>query len=226
MCRMVSKLAALLVGVGFLAACASAAPDTAGRGTRYQVSVIGDSFTSGSLQGGVGPNGWPALVRKSLSDENIDIDIRYAAEGGAGYANVGSYGGVFGGQVSAVVGNACDLVVFFGSTNDGVAPPDQLRTAVGADFAKAKALAPHAKLLVIGPTWPTPDPPPELVRVRDILRDQAAAAGAVFVDPLAEHWIADEPQLIGGDGTHPTDEGHEYLARKIAPLIATALTHG
>jgi GDSL-like Lipase/Acylhydrolase family len=112
------------------------------------------------------------------------------------------------------------------STNDGVAPPDELRTAVGDDFAKAKALAPHAKLLVIGPTWPTPDPPPELVGVRDILRDQASAAGAVFVDPLAEHWIADEPQLIGGDGTHPTDEGHKYLAKKIAPLIATTFTRG
>jgi lysophospholipase L1-like esterase len=226
MCRMVSKLAALLVGVGFLAACANAAPNTAGHGTRYQVSVIGDSFTGGSAQGGVGPNGWPALVRKTLSDENIDIDLHYAAEGGSGYANVGSYGGVFGDQVSAVVGLACDLVVFFGSPNDGVAPPDGLRTAVADDFAKAKALAPHAKLLVIGPTWPTPDPPPDLVGVRDILRDQASAAGAVFVDPLAEHWIADEPQLIGGDGTHPTDEGHEYLAKKIAPLIATTLTHG
>jgi hypothetical protein len=82
---------------------------------RYQVSVISDSFTSGSAQGGVGLNGWPALVRKTLSDENIDIDIHYAPEGGAGYATVGSYGGVFGDQVSAVVGVACDLVVFFGS---------------------------------------------------------------------------------------------------------------
>ena len=223
MCPMLGKLAALLVVVGLLAGCGNTEPDTAAHGKRYQVSIIGDSFTAGSLQGGVGPNGWPALVRTILGKENVVIDIRYAPEGGAGYATVGDYGGVFGGQVNAVVGIACDLVVFFGSTNDGVAPPDELRTAVRDDLARAKALAPRAKLLVIGPTWPTPEPPPEMLGVRDILRDQSAAAGAVFVDPIAEHWIADAPQMIGGDGTHPTDEGHEYLAQKIAPLINNSL---
>lgn len=220
---MLSKLAALHVGVCLLTACSHVATDADGRGRRYQVAVIGDSFTSGSSEGGVGPNGWPALARKSLGDENIDIDIRYAPEGGAGYAAVGNYGGVFGDQVDAVVGIASDLVVFFGSTNDGVAPPDELRTAVGDDLARAKALAPNAKLLVIGPTWPTPEPPAEMVGARDILRDQATAAGAVFVDPLAERWIAEAPQMIGGDGIHPTDEGHKYLAEKIAPVIARAL---
>ena len=43
---------------------------------------------------------------------------------------------------------------------------------------------------------------------------------------LAEHWIADAPQLIGADGVHPTDDGHKYLAQRIAPIIAKTLTHG
>jgi hypothetical protein len=116
---LVSKLAALLVGVGFLAAWANAAPDTGGHGTRYQVSVFSDSFTSGSAQGGVGPNGWPALVRKTLGDENIDIDLHHAADCGAGYATVGNYGAAFGDQVSTVFGIACDLAVFFGSPTTG-----------------------------------------------------------------------------------------------------------
>jgi|KBSSwiStaDraftv2_1062776.scaffolds.fasta_scaffold00836_2 lysophospholipase L1-like esterase len=223
---MVSKLAAVLVGLCCLTACDGGASKSMNDEAAHQVSVIGDSFTSGSLQGGVGPNGWPALVRKILGDEDVDVEIRYAPEAGAGYATVGNSGGVFDNQVSAVVGIASELVVFFGSTNDGVAPPDELRKSVAEDFARAKALAPHAKLLVIGPTWLTTDPPTEMQRVRDILRDESSAAGAVFVDPLAEHWIADRPQLIGGDGIHPTDEGHRYLAMKIAPLIATELERG
>ena len=209
-----------------MSACSTTAADTAGHKPRYQVSIISDSFTAGGEQGGLGPNGWPALARKTLENEGVDADFHYAPEGGAGYATVGSFGGTFGDQVRAVVGVADDLVVFFGSTNDGDAPPDKLRAAVGEDFAKAKELALHAKLLIIGPTWPTPDPPPTLVAVRDILREQASAAGATFVDPLAEHWIADQPQLIGWDGIHPTDEGHKYLANKIAPLIGAMLTSG
>jgi lysophospholipase L1-like esterase len=220
------KLAALLTGMALLAGCSEAAPATYTAGTEYQVAVIGDSFTTGSEVGGVGPSGWPALVKKDLDNQNLHLDIRSAAEASAGYAVRGTYGGVFGDQVSAVVGVTTDLVVFFGSTNDGVAPPDELRAAVHDDLAKAKAYAPHAKLLAIGPTWPAPDPPVEMLGVRDILRDQALAAGAVFVDPLAEHWIADAPQLMGADVVHPTDDGHKYLAQRIAPIIANTLTHG
>ena len=31
------------------------------------------------------------------------------------------------------------------------------------------------------------------------------------------------PELIGGDGVHPTDAGHAYMADKIAPLIGAEL---
>lgn len=221
---MIRKLAALLTGLAVIAGCSAPPPASSPPGNGYRVAIIGDSFTSGTEQGGVGPAGWPALVKKNLAGHDVDLDMRYAPEAGAGYAVRGTYGGVFGDQVSAVVGVDTQLVVFFGSTNDGAAPPAGLNQAVADDLAKAKAYAPHAKLLVIGPTWPTPDPPPEMLRVRDILRDQASAAGALFVDPLAEHWIADAPQVMGGDGVHPTDEGHKYLAERIGPIIENALT--
>ena len=58
---------------------------------------------------------------------------------------------------------------------------------------------------------------------RDILRDQARQVGATFVDPIAERWFFDNPELIGADGIHPTDAGHAYMADKIAPLIGKEL---
>jgi lysophospholipase L1-like esterase len=225
MWRMRGKLAASLAGFALLAACSNAVPGTYPAGREYQVAVVGDSYTSGSDEGGEGPNGWPALVRKTLDEHNLHLSIRVGAEGGSSYVEKGTGGGVFGDQVSGVVGIASDLVVFFGGRNDGPAPPDVLAAAVHDDFAKAKSYAPHAKLLVIGPLWPAPGPPVEILRVRDIVRDQALAVGAVFVDPLAEHWFADAPQLIGADGIHPTNEGHKYLAQRIAPVIASTLTH-
>jgi lysophospholipase L1-like esterase len=45
----------------------------------------------------------------------------------------------------------------------------------------------------------------------------------VFVDPIAEGWLADTPELIGADQFHPNDKGHKYLEDRIAPLIRDAL---
>lgn len=225
MWRMRGKLAVLLAGFALLTACATAAPNAETADSDYEVAVIGDSYTSGGDEGGIGPNGWTALVKKTLDEQNQYINIRAAAEGGAGYAERGIDGGVFGDQVSDVVSTASDLVVFFGSANDGPAALDVLAAAVHDDFVRVMAYAPNAKLLVIGPAWPNPDPPVEILRARDVVRDQALALGAVFVDPLAERWFAEAPQLIGTDGLHPTNDGHIYLAQRIAPIIADTLTH-
>ena len=63
-----------------------------------------------------------------------------------------------------------------------------------------------------------------MLQVCDILRDQALGAGAPFVYPLAEHWIADAPQCIGADRVHPSDDGHKYVAQRIEGTIANTLT--
>ena len=83
--------------------------------------------------------------------------------------------------------------------------------------------APKAHLLVIGPAWPRPDVPPDVWRVRDIVRGEATAIGATFVDPLEQHWLWDDPALIGPDGIHPDRAGQRYLAEKIRPLFEAEL---
>ena len=47
-----------------------------------------------------------------------------------------------------------------------------------------------------------------MLQIRDVLSAAAAAAGAAFVDPIADRWFVDRPDLIGADGVHPTDAGH------------------
>jgi lysophospholipase L1-like esterase len=91
------------------------------------------------------------------------------------------------------------------------------------NFDLARRTAPGARLLVIGPPWPTADVPESVLRIRDILGAAARTAGATFVDPLAEGWFVGQPELIGADGVHPTDAGHAYMADKIAPLIRAQL---
>jgi lysophospholipase L1-like esterase len=114
--------------------------------------------------------------------------------------------------------------VFFGSRNDQGVDPGLLAEKARDTFLLAHRFAPTATFLVIGPPWPTADVPASVLQIRDVLNAGARAAGAAFVDPIADRWLVDRPDLIGVDGVHPNDAGHEYLADKIAPLIRMQLS--
>jgi lysophospholipase L1-like esterase len=114
-------------------------------------------------------------------------------------------------------------VVYFGSRNDQGVDPTQLSILAYGTFQLARRSAPSARFLVIGPPWPTADPPQQVLQIRDALKYQAGVAGATFIDPIAAGWFVGRPDLIGKDGVHPTDAGHAYMAQKIAPLIDAQL---
>jgi lysophospholipase L1-like esterase len=188
-----------------------------------RIAVIGDSYTTGSDQGGNGPQGWTSQVWRTLSQHGIAVTPTVVAEGGAGYCTRGNRGSVFEDLTVRAVKPSDALVVFFGSRNDKDVDPTRLSVAMYGTLNLARQIARSAKFLVIGPPWPTADPPPEVRRIRDVLGYQAELAGASFVDPIAARWFVGKPELIGADGVHPTDAGHTYMAEKIAPLIGAQL---
>lgn len=214
-------LAVLLAALG--APTAAAAPEASGRSLNH-VAVIGDSYTTGSTEGGQGPNGWAPRVWQSLTTQGYRLAPDVAAEGGAGYAVRGNRGSLFGDLTPRAVRPDDTLVVFFGSRNDLHADPKVVAANAGAAFALARRTAPGARLLVIGPPWTGADVPPDVLRIRDALHAQALAQGAAFYDPLIAGWFFGTPWLIGHDGVHPTDAGHAFLADRIAPLIAGQLS--
>jgi lysophospholipase L1-like esterase len=189
----------------------------------HRVVVIGDSYTEGSDEGGQRGHGWPALVVGNLRTQGVFVAPAVVAEGSAGYVAASWKGETFGDIARRVVKPDAELVVFFGSANDVAFPAGQVGTAALEAFTSVKTAAPSCKLLVIGPVWPGPAAPEAFRNVRDAVRKQASAAGAVFVDPIAEGWLADTPELIGADQFHPNDKGHKYLEDRIAPLIRDAL---
>jgi len=190
------------------------------------IAVIGDSYTAGSTEGGNGPNAWTQLAWQLLAKRGVQVAADVAAEGGAGYSQPGTQGSIFEDLAARAVRGNDALVVFFGSRNDQPVEPHKLAGMAGDTFKLARYAAPDAKFLVIGPPWPTATPPPEVLAIRDSLRAQAAATGMTFVDPIAENWFVDRPDLIGADGVHPNDAGHAYMAERIAPLIFRQLTIG
>lgn len=189
-----------------------------------RIAVIGDSYTTGSEEGGNGPLSWPQVAWKLLSQRGLQVDADVAAEGGAGYGQRGTNGSVFEDLTAHAVQRNDVLVVFFGSRNDQPVDPAKFPDLAAGAFRHARYAAPDAKFLIIGPAWPTATPPPEVLRIRDSLRDVASRGRAVFVDPIAEGWFVGRPELIGRDGVHPTDAGHAYMAERIAPLIYSQLT--
>lgn len=189
----------------------------------YSVGVIGDSFTRGTQDGGEGDQNWTVLVTQKLRDQGLLLDVTAAADSGSGYVEPSKKETVFADQVPVVAKSHVKLVVLFGSLTDASIPAERLAPAVTSTLDAVKAGAPNAKLLVIGPPWPDANPPERVLRDRDTVKAQAEAAGAVFVDPIAEGWLTD-PALIGPDGIHPNNVGHQALANRIAPLIAAQLT--
>jgi lysophospholipase L1-like esterase len=188
-----------------------------------RVAVIGDSYTTGGDLGGLGPKGWTTQAWGDLAARRIPISADVGAEGGAGYGTRGNRGSLFEDLTARTVKPDDVLVVFFGSRNDQGVDPVQVSVLAYGTFQLARRIAPSASFLIIGPPWPTANPPAAVVRIRDALQYQAQLAGATFVDPIAEGWFVGKPELIGADGVHPTDAGHQYMADKIAPLIAAEL---
>ncbi|MGH3959118.1 Rv0518 family GDSL lipase [Mycobacterium sp.] len=183
------------------------------------VAVIGDSYTTGTDEGGEGTNTWTARAWTTLNHQGVQVVPDVAAEGRAGYGVTGDHGSMFKDLTARAVHPNDVLVVFFGSRNDQGVDPEQLAQAAHDAFDLAHRVAPSARLLVIGPPWPTADPPDALLQARDVVASQARAVGATFVDPMAEQWFVGTTDLIGADGIHPNDAGHAYMADKIVPLI-------
>ncbi|HEX2286116.1 MAG TPA: SGNH/GDSL hydrolase family protein, partial [Mycobacterium sp.] len=124
-----------------------------------RVAVIGDSYTTGGDEGGIGPNGWTARAWQALAQQGMPITADVGAEGGAGYGTRGNRGSLFEDLTARTVQPNDALVVFFGSRNDQEVSPAQLSILVYGTFQLARRIAPSAKFLVIGPPWPTADPP-------------------------------------------------------------------
>ena len=219
-------LAAVLLASMVLVGCSREAPNipppaaltlpSAKPLVTQHVTVIGDSYVN---------QGWADLVQQQLRNvDAVKTDMQAGSSPGSGYVfrSPGTNQTVLGDNAAQLIRPDDALVVFVGSRYDGRAQIlPELAKAVHDVFTQAKQTAPQTKLLVIGPIYPEGNPPPQILQARDIMRDQAAAVGATFVDPLAEGWLIDQPDAIRAGGL--TDAGNIFMAQKIYPLIQKEL---
>lgn len=188
----------------------------------HRISVLGDSYTGGSKEGGRGDANWLASVTAKFEADGTKVVAFRMGLGGAGYVKRGSWGKVFGDVIRRVFSNKTDLAVIFGSINDGGIPIPHLAAAARSAAEAVRICAPAADLMIIGPAWMDSNVPERIEVVRNCLSATAVSHGAMFVDPLAEGWFFDA-EYMGTDGVHPTDEGHAYIAEMVYPHFAAIL---
>lgn len=189
----------------------------------HSVAVIGDSLSTGL--GTAAKEAWPNLINTDPADPEDPLDLVNAAQNGSGYVTVGSNDSTFGKQVAQSVTADTELVLFFGSENDRGHTANQIGTAATAAYAAAKAISPHAALLVVGLPAYSNQPEADRLAVRDAVQDAAVAAGATFVDPIAQGWIMGHvDELIGPDGVHPSVAGQHFIQGQMEKLIRQSLS--
>lgn len=178
--------------------------------------VVGDSYTSPRSDG---LPMWPDLLADRLGLELVNL-----AAGGAGYVR-GFYGETFPAEVAVGLPADASVVIVFGGLNDRweEEPATNVRLAARATFAAVRRLAPAAKLIVVGPQSEVADPAAITLEHRDVVRAEALAVSATWIDPLEPAWFAD-PALIGPDRLHPAiPAGQAAIADHLESVVADAL---
>ena len=199
---------------------ASSAPATT---EGLQISIIGDSFTSGTHYGGWGSKNWTNLLQHSLAKAGYDVYMQRSARGGAGYRHIGPSGTTYGSEAERDINPDTKMIVFFGSDSDADSV-DGLYGAVVTAINTARQKAPGAPILVIGPGWCRASAPSQdILATRDAVRDASQTTGVTFIDPIDADWFEQNPNNIAPDGVHPTDAGHAIIAERLLGPFLDAL---
>lgn len=210
-------------GAGASPAPSAAAPQTS-RSPVPNVDIIGDSYVGGSDEGGYGAANWTKIVGSRFYAESHPVDMNVTAVPGGGYLVRGPDKLTFAEAASTSLRSTADLVLVFGSRNDGKQDATTMAAAATDLYNKIHERAPQAKVIVVGPAWVNENVPENITSNSQAMSGAASAAGAEFVNPLSEGWFfGADSKLIGADGVHPTDAGHQYMAEKMYGLISKTL---
>jgi hypothetical protein len=174
------------------------------------VAFVGDGFTSGSPDGGLGPANYTALLaaREGWRVTNPSVY-------GSGYVA----GAPLSEQVQKVVDARPHLVVVTGGRADSGQDPAAVRDAAAGLYQDLRTRLPQARVVVIGPMYPGRNAPRTMRDVRDAVRDSATAAQLPFIDPIEERWFNGRDE----DGLTPVEDLNDRGHLRLSELVDDAL---
>lgn len=208
-------------------------PPSGGRFIGY-----GDSITDGSVKNvGAGQGTWLMRAGRMLGFR----DIWDQGRGGTGYITPGSHV-TFGSRLDIDgIAPQPDVMVIWGGYNDNLGDQTAIRSAVDDVFSRVKIGLPYCRVLTVGCWSNVASPGSGITNTDNTIKAAAAAAGHPFVSPVTGNvydafgalvdaqgpWInsgnvAAYVGSAGGDTVHPTDSGHDYIARRMTSALRAA----
>jgi len=185
-----------------------------------RVLIFGDSWVYGSAA--IVPTaGFAYVVGQTRGWETIVNGVR-----GSGYLKPGIDGGTYGERIAALDPSlAPDLVIVEGSINDRRLPAKGYRDAVTAAWDSLAQIYPDARFVILGPSPQVLPVESATARIDADLAELAALRGWWYISPVAEEWINSANYLdvidTGLGRSHPSTEGHAYLADRLGRALAT-----
>lgn len=189
-------------------ATGTAAPTLAPPKDLPLVVFLGDSYIEGSNQD-TGLQ-FPDILSTSKNWEPIML-----GEGGSGYVTKGLRRSSFADRAPRAIGPNADMVIVSGGYNDS--DVQNLPQASRDVLSQLRRGMPKIPIVVLSNFVPSGAPSETDLAKRDILADSAKRAGATFID--VTDMFTGHPELIGKDETHPTDAGHQHIAKVLAARL-------
>jgi lysophospholipase L1-like esterase len=195
----------------------------------------GDSITDGSVKNtGAGQGTWLMRAGRMLGFQ----DIWDQGRGGTGYITPGSHV-TFGSRLDIDgIQPQPDVMVIWGGYNDNAGDQTAIRSAADDVLGRVKTGLPYCRTLAVGCFSNVASPTAGITNTDNTIKTAAAAAGIPFVSPVTGDifgpdgtkletgtpWIhsgnvATFIGSAGGDTVHPTDAGHDYIARRMAAAL-------
>lgn len=196
-----------------------------------RIMGFGDSITDGSAQNqGAGQGTWLKRFGRLVGI----ADTWDQSRGSTGYTAVGTFTNLPNRAQRDVVTYNPDVVIMWAGYNDQSIDPEQLeliKVNANATIDIIRAGVPNVEIIMGGVWDPTGSPSQSPILTNDVLRNVAFAKDIPFVDMIngkvydrfervvldyGAPWIttANSATFVGGDGVHPNNAGHQYLAYK------------
>ncbi|MGC4935298.1 SGNH/GDSL hydrolase family protein [Gordonia sp. DT30] len=182
-----------------------------------EIAVIGDSFATGFGLTDPRSRSFPRVLASDICRR-----IVVNAQDGTGYVNPphGHRGfQTYRARLPEVPKGPLRALILQGSDNDGTYPPAEITDRAEQTFDALTDSAPGRLIVAVGPTRVPDKELAQLTMIRDALRTAAAHSHVVFVDPIAENWLA-SPDSYGTDREHPSAAGHTELAMHLRAVLA------
>lgn len=202
------------VRTALVAAALAVAPLTACAGAQEPPTAIflGGADTAGaSLAMDQVQDRWPTLVSRHFGWREVN-----AGCSGSGYTQTGQSCTTYRERVDRMLEEDPEVIVVSGGISDLGSTRGEIEAAVQATFRTLADTFPDARIYAIGAVGSAPLDTLSVAELNQIVADQSAKVGAVYVD-LGDP-LAGRPDLLSVDG-HPNAQGHAVIAELTSNVI-------